>query len=88
MLEKLFALMQLNPVLSLVLLFVLIVIILFLFKNVIVDYIRNKYDLYNREEITNALSRASEERIFYSKTSDKLTPDIQERVLKFLKRKQ
>lgn len=86
MLEKLFALMQLNPVLSLVLLFVLIVIILFLFKNVIVDYIRNKYDLYNREEISKALSRASEERIFYSKTSDKLTPEIQERVLKLLNR--
>lgn len=86
MLEKLFALMQLNPVLSLVLLFVLIVIILFLFKNVIVDYIRKKYDLYNREEISKALSRASEERIFYSTTADKLITEIQERVLKLLNR--
>ena len=88
MTEKLFELMQSNQVLSLILIFALIVIILFLFKKEIVDFIRKKYDLYNREEITNALSRASEERIFYSKTSDKLTPDIQERVLKFLKRKQ
>lgn len=88
MTEKLFELMQSNPVLSLILIFALIVIILFLFKKEIVDFIRKKYDLYNREEITNALSRASEERIFYSKTSDKLTPDIQERVLKFLKRKE
>jgi len=88
MTEKLFELMQSNPVLSLVLIFALIVIILFLFKKEIVDFIRKKYDLYNREEIAKALSKASEERIFYSKTSDKLTPDIQERVLKFLKRKQ
>ena len=86
MIEKLFALMQLNPVLSLILIFALIVIILFLFKNVIVDFIRKRYDLYNREEIAKALSEASEERIFYSKASDKLTPEIQERVLKFLNR--
>lgn len=84
--EKLFALMQLNPVLSLILIFALIVIILFLFKNVIVDFIRKKYDLYNRKEIAKALSKASEERIFYSKVSDKLTPEIQERVLRFLNR--
>ena len=44
-----------NPTLSICLGFVLAVIIMILFKDVIKEYIRKKYDLYTETEIVKAI---------------------------------
>lgn len=49
--DKIFSLLEQNPTLSIILIFVLLVFIIFLFKDTIVLYIKNKYNLYSEEEV-------------------------------------
>lgn len=85
MTEQIFELLSKNPTLSILLGFVLAGFLAFLFRSVIASHFKKKYDLYDREEVSKALEKASEERLFYQKTNEKLTPTVTERVMKFLK---
>ena len=56
--NNIYEILKENPTLSICLGFVLAVIIMILFKDVIKEYIRKKYDLYNRLEINIAANKA------------------------------
>lgn len=86
-LHRFFDLLILKPVLSIVLIFVLLVFLLYLLRNQLIEYAKKKLNLYTETEIRSALEHASDERIFYTKTSEKLTPDVQDRLVTHLKTK-
>lgn len=83
--EHLFNLLSQQPVLSISLGFVLAGFLAFVFQDVIKSYIKKKYDLYDESEVKTAVEKASDERIFYTKTIEKLTPEVQDRIIKHLK---
>ena len=88
MTEQIFSLLQAQPILSISLGFVLAGFLAFIFRDVIKSYIKKKYNLYDENEIKSAFEKASSERVFYSKTTEKLTPEVQDRVISCLKRKE
>ena len=55
MMNSIYEILKENPTLSICLGFVLAVIIMILFKDVIKEYIRKKYDLYTETEIVKAI---------------------------------
>ena len=61
--EQLFELLKLQPILSIALGFVLSGFLAWLFKDVIADYFRKKYDLYNLTEIKKAVNDLSAEKL-------------------------
>ena len=84
-LKEFFDLLRLKPELSIILLFGTIAFLAWLFRDTIARYIKKKYNLYDEHEIREAMNKASEERVFYSRTSEKLTPSLIDRFFKFLK---
>lgn len=82
--KQIFDLLSQSPTLSISLGFLLAGFLAYIFRGLIKDYFKKKYNLYDVEQITNALTIASEERIFYQKVTEKLTPTVTERVLKIL----
>lgn len=86
MTDQIFSLLQAQPILSISLGFVLAVLIMILFKDLIKSYIKKKYQLYDETEVKSAVVKASEERSFYKNVSEKLTPTLESRVVMYLRR--
>lgn len=61
MTEQIFALLSAQPLVSIVLGFLLAGFLAFVFKGVITDYLRKKFDLYDRSEIRRAVLIADAE---------------------------
>lgn len=85
MLEQIFTLLSTQPILSITFGFLLAGFLAFIFKDVIKQYIKKKYNLYDEEDIKVALNKVTEDNAFYLKTSEKLTPSLETRILKHLK---
>lgn len=89
MIEQIFALLGTSPVLSISLIFALVGFLAYVFRNVIEDmikaYIKKKYELYDEAEIKVAFEKSAKDNSMYAKASEKLTPSIENRVLKHLK---
>ncbi len=75
--EQLFELLKLQPILSIALGFVLSGFLAWLFKDVIADYFRKKYDLYNLTEIKKAVNDLSAEKLTMGRLSLGLNLDEQ-----------
>jgi len=84
MVESIFALLSASPIVSIVLGFLLAGFLAFIFKDLIRDYIKKKYNLYDGGEIKIALEKTTQDNEFYLKSSEKLTPSIETRFLKNL----
>ena len=82
--KQIFDLLSQSPTLSISLGFLLAGFLAYIFRSLIKDYIKKKYNLYDVSQIEKALTIASEERIFYQKATEKLTPAVTTRVLKIL----
>lgn len=87
LLNRLLDLLNERPTLSISLGFLFAIFLGYTLKAQIRNWVKKKYNLYDEKEITKALEKASDERLFYQKTTEKLTATVTERVLKFLKRK-
>lgn len=89
MIDQIFDLLGKNPTLSLYILGAIIIVILIVYKSLIMDivkaYIKKRYTLFDENEIREAVSKASEEREFYTKTTEKLTPSVEDRIIRHLK---
>lgn len=85
--EQLFELLSERPTLSIALGFVLAGFLAFVFQDLIRAWIKKKYNLYSESEIRDAMTQASEERVFYSRTSEKLTPAVIDRFFALLTRR-
>lgn len=82
--KQIFDLLSQSPTLSISLGFILAGFLAYVFRSLIRDYFKKKYNLYDVEQIENALTIASEERTFYQKATEKLIPTVATRVLKIL----
>lgn len=85
MVESIFALLSASPVVSIVLGFLLAGFLAFVFQDLIRDYIKKKYGLYDEAEIKLALEKSTQDNDLYIKASEKLTPSIEARIMKHLK---
>lgn len=85
MVESIFALLSASPVVSIVLGFLLAGFLAFIFQDLIRDYIKKKYGLYDEAEIKLALEKSTQDNDLYLKASEKLTPSIEARIMKHLK---
>ena len=85
MIESIFALLSASPVVSIVLGFLLAGFLTFVFQDLIRDYIKKKYGLYDEAEIKLALEKSTQDNDLYLKASEKLTPSIEARIMKHLK---
>ena len=85
MVESIFALLSVSPVVSIVLGFLLAGFLAFVFQDLIRDYIKKKYGLYDEAEIKLALEKSTQDNDLYLKASEKLTPSIEARIMKHLK---
>lgn len=85
MVESIFALLSASPVVSIVLGFLLTGFLAFVFQDLIRDYIKKKYGLYDEAEIKLALEKSTQDNDLYLKASEKLTPSIEDRIMKHLK---
>lgn len=85
MVESIFALLSASPVVSIVLGFLLAGFLAFVFQDLIRDYIKKKYGLYDEAEIKLALEKSTQDNDLYLKASEKLTPSIEARIMKHLK---
>ena len=81
--EQLFELLKLQPILSIALGFALSGFLAWLFKDVIADYLRKKYDLYSLPEIKNAVNDLSAEKLTKGRIS--LGFDLDEQLTQKLK---
>lgn len=81
--EQLFELLKLQPILSIALGFVLSGFLAWLFKDVIADYLRKKYDLYSLPEIKTAVNDLSAEKLTKGRIS--LGFDLDEQLTQKLK---
>lgn len=81
--EQLFELLKLQPILSIALGFVLSGFLAWLFKDVIADYLRKKYDLYSLPEIKKAVNDLSVEKLTKGRIS--LGFDLDEQLTQKLK---
>lgn len=81
MIDKVFELLYMQPLVSICLGFVLAGFLAWVFRSVITSYIRKKYNLYDEKEVLMAIEKADAERVFYSRTSEKLTPAVVDRVM-------
>lgn len=61
-----FALMGLHPVVSIILSFVLVGLILVVFRKPLEDWFRKKYNLYNKSEIVEAIEEVRSNTLAYS----------------------
>ena len=75
--EQIFELLKLQPIISIVLGFILSGFLAWLFKDVIADYFRKKYDLYNLTEIKKAVNDLSAEKLTMGRLSLGLNLDEQ-----------
>ena len=87
MIDKIFSLLQAQPLVSIILGFLLAGFLAWILKDQIRLYVKKRYDLYDTNEIKDAVVKANDERFFYKNISDKLTPTIEDRVITFLKNK-
>ena len=85
MVESIFALLSASPVVSIVIGFLLAGFLAFVFQDLIRDYIKKKYGLYDEAEIKLALEKSTQDNDLYLKASEKLTPSIEARIMKHLK---
>ena len=85
MVESIFALLSASPIISIVLGFLLAGFVVFIFQDVIKQYIKKKYNLYDETEIKLALEKSTQDNDLYLKASEKLTPSIEVRIMKHLK---
>lgn len=85
MVESIFALLSASPVVSIVLGFLLAGFLAFIFQDLIRDYIKKKYGLYDEAGIKLALEKSTQDNDLYLKASEKLTPSIEARIMKHLK---
>lgn len=85
MIESIFALLSASPLVSIVLGFLLAGFLAFVFQDLIRDYIKKKYGLYDEAEIKLALEKSTQDNDLYLKASEKLTPSIEARIMKHLK---
>ena len=85
MIESIFALLSASPVVSIVLGFLLAGFLAFVFQDLIRDYIKKKYGLYDEGEIKLALEKSTQDNDLYLKASEKLTPSIEAIIMKHLK---
>ena len=83
--NNIYEILKENPTLSICLGFVLAVIIMILFKDVIKEYIRKKYDLYDKLEISIAVEKAKRNEKFITENMKSQT-NFQDLVLRNLKR--
>lgn len=81
--EQLFELLKLRPILSIALGFVLSGFLAWLFRDVIAEYLRKKYDLYNPAEIKKAVNDLSAEKLTKGRLS--LGFDLDEQLVQKLK---
>lgn len=88
LLNKMFVLMSFNPLVSTLSIVGLTALCLWLFRGVIRDYIRKRYDLYTKEEISIALSKANITQEFHDlhPQAEKLRPSLEQSVFNNLKR--
>ena len=85
MVDNIFALLSASPIISIVLGFILAGFLAFIFQDVIKQYIKKKYNLYDEAEIKLALEKSTQDNDLYLKASEKLTPSIEARIMKHLK---
>lgn len=83
--NNIYEILKENPTLSICLGFVLAVIIMILFKDVIKEYIRKKYDLYDKLEISHAVEKAKRNEELLTENMKSQT-NFQDLVLRNLKR--
>ena len=81
--EQLFELLKLQPIISIALGFVLSGFLAWLFKDVITDYLRKKYDLYNLPEIKKAVNDLTSEKQFKARTT--IEDTFEEKLIQKLK---
>ena len=81
--EQLFELLKLQPILSIALGFVLSGFLAWLFRDVIEDYLRKKYELYDSDEIKKAVNDLSAEKLTKGRIS--LGFDLDEQLTQKLK---
>ena len=88
MIEHIFDLLKLQPALSISLGFVLAGFLAFVFKDLIAQWVKKRYNLYNEKEIRTALKQADEKQDFYAKNNvtAKLRSSIEDSVMRTLKR--
>lgn len=82
--EYLFDLLKMKPVLSIILGFVLAIFILIFFKDLIISYIKKKYDLYSESEIRSAFRE-----YYYEDVASELFDDesfaAENKIMRYLK---
>lgn len=70
--EYLFDLLKMKPVLSIILGFVLAIFILIFFKDLIISYIKKKYNLYSEQEVVRLFNNYYNRNIASDMFEDKL----------------
>ena len=84
--EHLFDLLKMKPVLSIVLGFVLAIFTMIFFKDLIIAYIKKKFNLYSEEEVRKAFREYYNENI-RSEIFEDDSSESEEIVLRILKNK-
>lgn len=87
--QQLGALFMMSPVLSIILLTALAAFIIWILRDVLKDVFRAAakkwFNLNDETEIRTAVQKAIDERTFYDNVPDKLTPDLETRVITHLR---
>ena len=81
--EQLFELLKLQPIISIVLGFILSGVLVWLFRDVTEDYLRKKYELYDSDEIKKAVNDLTTEKLTKGRLS--LGFDLDEQLVEKLK---
>ena len=81
--EQIFELLKLQPIISIVLGFILSGFLAWLFRDVIEDYLRKKYELYDSDEIKKAVNDLTTEKLTKGRIS--LGVDLDEQLVEKLK---
>lgn len=81
--EQIFELLKLQPIISIVLGFILSGFLAWLFIDVIEDYLRKKYELYDSDEIKKAVNDLTTEKLTKGRIS--LGFDLDEQLVEKLK---
>lgn len=81
--EQIFELLKLRPIISIVLGFILSGFLAWLFIDVIEDYLRKKYELYDSDEIKKAVNDLTTEKLTKGRIS--LGFDLDEQLVEKLK---
>lgn len=71
MIDKIFELLNQQPILSISLGFVLAIVLAIIFRKLIIDYVRKKYNLYSETDIRNAYISSTNESLSTLDEKDK-----------------